>query len=346
MKKYISFFTAILLATSFLMAQTPEGRTRATIIADALAQLPAANQTQYNRTMADLVSTGEEGLLELIERMNPPGKNSNEVLDYAISGWTNFVANDETNRAIATSAYEKALSQQFHNVIKAMIIRQLEKIGTDNNVQALSTHLIEHRLVAPTAQALVSIGTENAMQALTNALANNPQESIKLNLVNALGQAGYEKAESLLIGELAKNPSIKYTDVLLSALSNVGGKNSLTPLKNAAQKINYSYQANNCATASYIALLSKISASEPKLVEKEANNLLKFAAKQNRTDLKVAASQLLMDIPSTNKTNILKAALKDGNKVYINNVLQAGNFENDNKAVKLILNCQVSQGCL
>ena len=60
MKKYISFFTAILLATSFLMAQTPEGRTRATIIADALAQLPAANQTQYNRTMADLVSTGEE----------------------------------------------------------------------------------------------------------------------------------------------------------------------------------------------------------------------------------------------------------------------------------------------
>lgn len=337
MKKYISFFTAILLATSFLMAQAPQGRTRATIIADALAQLPAVNQTQYNRTMADLVSTGEEGLLELIGRMNPPGKNSNEVLDYAISGWTNFVANDATNRAIAASVYEKVLSQQIDNEIKAMAIRQLERIGTDKNVEALSAFLTDERLAAPAAQALVAIGTENAMQALTNAFVNNTQESIKLNLANALGQAKYEKAEPLFIAELANNPSIKYTDVLLSALSKLGGKNSLAPLKSAAQKVDYSYQANIDATASYIALLNKISASEPKLVVKEANNLLKFAAKQNRTDLKVVASQLLMDIPSTNKTNILKAALKDGNKAYINNVLQSGNFENDNKAVKLIV---------
>jgi len=337
MKKYISFFTAILLATSFLMAQTPEGRTRATIIADALAQLPAANQTQYNRTMADLVSTGEEGLLELIERMNPPGKNSNEVLDYAISGWTNFVANDETNRAIATSAYEKALSQQFHNVIKAMIIRQLEKIGTDNNVQALSAFLTDERLAAPAAQALVSIGMENAMQALTNALANNPQESIKLNLVNALGQAGYEKAESLLIGELAKNPSIEYTDVLLSALSKVGGKNSFVPLKSAAQKINYSYQADNSATASYLSLLKRLVGSDAKLVEKDAKSLLAFATKQNRSDLKVAASQLLLAIPSTNKTNILKGALKDGNIAYLSNVLNSGTFQTDKKAVDMIV---------
>ena len=130
MKKYLSILTAILLATGALMAQLPQGRTSATIIADALAQLPADNQTQYNRTMTDLVSTGEQGLLDLIGRMNPPGNRSNEALDYAISGWTNFVANDDAKRALAANAFGKALNQSLDNEVKAFVIRQLGQIGT------------------------------------------------------------------------------------------------------------------------------------------------------------------------------------------------------------------------
>lgn len=105
--KAIRLIIICLLIAGGLQAQLPQGRTKATIIADALAQLPADNQTQYSQTMTDLVSTGEEGLLELIGRMNPPGNQSNERLDYAISGWTNFVANDEARRAVAADALEK-----------------------------------------------------------------------------------------------------------------------------------------------------------------------------------------------------------------------------------------------
>ena len=64
-----------LFLVSGLQAQMPQGRTDATIIADALAQLPADNPQHYNQIISDLVSTGEKGLMDLIGRMNPPGKN-------------------------------------------------------------------------------------------------------------------------------------------------------------------------------------------------------------------------------------------------------------------------------
>ena len=57
-----------LLLAGSVQAQMPAGRTKATIVADALAQLPADTQQKYDQIIADLVSTGEEGLLDQIGR--------------------------------------------------------------------------------------------------------------------------------------------------------------------------------------------------------------------------------------------------------------------------------------
>ncbi|MBF6626974.1 MAG: hypothetical protein ITG04_00495, partial [Proteiniphilum sp.] len=65
-----------LFLVSGLQAQMPQGRTDATIIADALAQLPAETPEKFNQVIADLVTTGEQGMLDLIGRMNPPGDKS------------------------------------------------------------------------------------------------------------------------------------------------------------------------------------------------------------------------------------------------------------------------------
>ena len=335
--KHIKLVIICLLIVGGLQAQMPQGRTSATIIADALAQLPADNQAQYNRTMTDLVSTGEQGLLDLIGRMNPPGNQSNETLDYAISGWTNFVANDNTKRTIAANAFGKALNQSLDNEVKALVIRQLGQIGTENNVEALSAFLNDSRLSAPAAQALVSIGTEKAKQALASALSGSASDAVKLNLVNALSQAAYGQSEAALLTALSQNPSADLNNTLLTALGNMGTRNALLPLKTAALKTNYSYQPTNSATASYLSLLKRLVNSDAKLVEKDAKSLLAFATKQNRPDLKVAASQLLMAIPSTNKSNLLKSALKDGSIAYLTNVLKTQPFQNDKKTVDMIV---------
>ena len=337
MKKYLSILTAILLATGALMAQLPQGRTSATIIADALAQLPADNQTQYNRTMTDLVSTGEQGLLDLIGRMNPPGNRSNEALDYAISGWTNFVANDDAKRALAANAFGKALNQSLDNEVKAFVIRQLGQIGTDNNVETLSAFLKDSHLSAPAVQALASIGSEKANQAIVAALSGNAPDAVKFNIVNALTQTGYSQAEPALLSTLSQNPSAELSNALLTALGSLGSRNALIPLKNAAQKVNYSYQLNNNATASYLSLLKRLTHTDVKLVEKEANGLLNFAIKQNRSDLKVATAGLLLAIPSTDKNKLLNSALKDGDIAYLARLLNAYPFNNDRKAVERIM---------
>ncbi len=72
--------------------------------------------------MTELVSTGEEGLLDLIGRLNPPGSKSNETLDFAISGWVHFAANSKEQRKIASAAIGKALGRPLHNEVKATLI--------------------------------------------------------------------------------------------------------------------------------------------------------------------------------------------------------------------------------
>ena len=240
-KKYIAFLGVFLLMVSGAMAQTPQHRTNSTIVADVLAQLPAQNQSQYNQLMKDLVSTGEEGFMNLIGRLNPPGNKSNEAVDYAISGWIHFVANDDTQRAIAASACEKALQQPFDDEIKAMLIRQLELVGDDSNVAVLSALLTNERLSGPASQALAHIGTPAAAEALLSALSAADTDRMKTTLVNALAQTDYSQAEPVMLELLGNNPSGDLEKVLYDALGRIGTKASLKPLKSAAEQRQYAY---------------------------------------------------------------------------------------------------------
>jgi len=336
MKHIQLFFICLsLLIAGGLQAQLPAGRTKVTIVADALAQLPAETPRQYNQTIANLVSTGEEGLLDLIGRMNPPGNTSNEATEYAISGWTHFVANDPDKRAVAANAIEKSLRQPQDKEVKAFVIRQLRTIATDDNVDVLSSFLTDVHLSGPASQALVSIGTEKANAALLDGIRSTDSDPILLNLANAIGQTHYAAAEPQLLNFLSRSTSESSQKVFLNALAHIGTKESLNALRNAAEKTNYAYDKNN-ATASYITLLTRLNASDPKLVNKEAQKLLSLASKQHQQDLKIAASGILLAQPSTKKEALLKDALKDGNITYLSGILNVYPFEKDKKTVSLI----------
>lgn len=335
-KKHIVILTAILFTISIAMAQTPQNRTTSTIVADVLAQLPAQNQPQYNQLMTDLVSTGEEGLLNLINRLNAPGNKSNVAVDYAISGWTNFVANDDAKRTIAATTYGKALSQSLDDEIRTTLIRQLELIGNNDNVPVLSSFLTNSRLVRPASQALVHINSEDADKVLAFALTSTTTDDMRISLANALVQIDYQQAEPTILNLLKNNPSGNLQKVIYDGLGKIGTKASLQTLKDAAQKSGYAYQKAN-STSSYISLLNRLIKFDPALVKKEAEDLLKQATKLNKNDLKIAASQLLLIIPATNKTNLIKSVLKDGNASYLTNVLNAYAYQNNPKALSLIL---------
>ena len=126
-KVYISIAT-LLLCGSMLMAQSPANRTAKTTVADVLVQMPAAKQAEYNKLIKELSSTGEEGVLMLIDRINPPGKGSNSNVDYALSGLSHYVMakGNENARLTIANAYLKALDKASERETKAFIIRQLQ----------------------------------------------------------------------------------------------------------------------------------------------------------------------------------------------------------------------------
>lgn len=336
-KKYISVLSAILLTVSMAVAQTPKDRTTSTVIADVLAQLPAKTQSRYNQLMSDLTSTGEEGLLNLIGKLNPPGKKSNETIDYAISGWTNFVANDPQKSAVAAQIFEKALKKPFHDEIKAMLIRQLELIGNDNNISVLSSFLASENLIGPASQALAHFKSEASGKALLVALEQASDDKSRIVLVSALGQAGYAFAEATLINLLNSRPSPELKKILLDALSKIGTFAAANRLKKEAEAESYAYGKTNAATA-YLAVLKRLTQKDPSnsVYRKEVENAKKQFVKQGKNDLKIAANNILLSLPSIDKEAILKETLKEGDVACIASVLNGYPYRKEPKALQFV----------
>ena len=332
--KFIIFALCLFMATA-IYAQMPQGRTSETIIADALALLPAETPELYNQLMADLISTGEEGLLDLIGRMNPPGEISNEFFEFAITGWIHSVANDNDKREVAVGAVEKALAQPIDKEIKAFLIRQIRTIAGDENVELLAGFLNDDHLSNPAAQALLTIGSDRSAEAILNSLKTKPSEEISINLINALGQTSYSEAESTLLSLLSNNPSENMEKVLLNALAQLGSKSSILPLRKAAESTNYSYNKKS-ATVAYLTLLNRLNDTESKLVNKEAKKLLSTSSKLNKQDLKTAATLMLLKQSSAKPANILRNVFKDGNIIYLAGLLNQYPFQSDEKSVDLI----------
>ena len=338
MKKinYIALLLVCLFAFSGLSAQSPKNRTVTTIVADVMAQLPAEKQAQYNQLMADLVSTGEEGMMNLINNMNDPGPKSNEKIEFALSGWTNFVAKDESKRVETASTYAKALGMELHEETKAFIIRQLEMIGGEENIDVLASFLTSERFVGPASQALVTMHSAKANEALVEALKNATSEEMKIQLVNAVAQTDNKNVEGVLLNLLKDAKSPNYTKTVQKALSKLGTSSSLRPLmKNAAdQKFAYGKVGT---TASYLELLRNLKGTNTKAAQKQAHAMLKTGAKLNRPDLQIAAMELLMDVPAENKSKLIEYALKDGNPSLVANTLSMIPNSLDENGYKMLL---------
>ncbi len=318
---YIALLLVCLFAFGGLSAQTPKNRTATTIVADVLAQLPAETPKQYNQLMADLVETGEEGMMNLINNMNPPGPKSNEKAEFALSGWTNFVAKDNTKSVATANTYAKALGLDLHEETKAFIIRQLEMIGGEENVDVLASFLTNERLVGAASRALVTLQSAKANSALLTALKAATSEEMKIQLVNAVAQTKCKNAEGLLLDLLKEAKSENYKKTVQKALSTLGTTASLKPLKNAAKDEKFAYGKDN-TTASYLALLHTLKGVDTKNVQKEAHAMLKIAAKQNQPDLQIVAMDILMGIPTENKMKLVEYALKDGNPALVASTLR------------------------
>lgn len=321
-KIYISI-AGLLLFGSVMMAQSPANRSAKTIAADVLAQMPAAKQAEYNKLINDLSTTGEAGVLMLVNMINAPGKGSNAQVDYALSGLTHYVMakGEENARLVTANAYLKALELANERETKAFIIRQLQLLGKEECVEALATYLNDPDLSGPAARALAAIDSENAGKTLLASLmrrSGTPKTQKDIILAIAEAQVdGSETALKALLG--STDPNMQ--KVVLYALSRVGTKASLKDLAAAAAATGYTMD-NTGANEAYIALLKRVvEQGDVKDAEKAANDLLKKATKAGKTQSRDAALQILMSLKNENASKLALAAMKDPNKEYRNAAL-------------------------
>lgn len=332
MKKIYSLLSILLFGAAMVLAQSPQNRTAKTIVADVLAQMPAQKTEQYYKQIKDLSSTGEDGVLQLIKMINPPGKGSNASVEYALSGLSHYVTGNglEAERLTTVKAYIKALDIVNDNDTKAFIIRQLEITGKDEAVAKLSTYLNDTSLSGPAARALASIDTPAAGKALQNALGTASDKSQE-DIVLAIAKMQLAESEMRLKTLLnSNNPNLQ--KVVLYALSHCGSKVSLPELATAAEKAGYAMEPTG-ANEAYIALIKRVLAQgDVKEAEKAASDLMKKAEKAGQHQSREAALEIMIAAKPADILKLLQKALKDNDRKYRYAAL---NFTSDYASAKI-----------
>ena len=79
-KRLIILLTAVVSIAS-IFAQDSRQRSNSTIIADALAQLPAQDEASFAAAMADIANTGSQGIVELADMLVPADKWKNATIE-------------------------------------------------------------------------------------------------------------------------------------------------------------------------------------------------------------------------------------------------------------------------
>jgi len=126
-------------AVSINAQQAPQNRANATIIGDALNQLPANDSELYERLMKDIVSTRQEGLDMLISFLEKKDAASVPA-QYAIDGLCAYASADSfdaATRGMITSAIKKASdknasSQKPDGDLAGFYEKQLRRLGVIN----------------------------------------------------------------------------------------------------------------------------------------------------------------------------------------------------------------------
>ena len=278
------------------MAQTPANRTAKTTAADVLAQMPAAKQAAYNKLIGDLSSTGEEGVLMLVNMINAPGKGSNAKCRLCLER-SDALCHGK-RRGKCPVGYCQRLSESVGMVnereTKAFIIRQLQMLGKVECIDVLASYLNDESLSGPAARALASNGSQKAGQALVAALKSRTGSlKTQKDVVRAIADARVTDAEPVLQALLGvADPNMQ--KVVLYALSRVGTNSSMKLLADAAAEAGYAMD-NSGATEAYIALLKNlVSPGDPAGAVKAAKKLQKEAAKAGQEQTREAALQILL----------------------------------------------------
>ncbi len=160
-------------------------------LTELLSRVPVQDTGERVWLNEKLLRHGPAGIRRLAQMLVPTGIGDDSRARYALHELALYVTQqgEEQSRRMYEDAILGALQTTEEPELKAFLIRQLEIVGTERSVPALSQFLTDEGLYEPAAQSLVAIGTPLVREALVQTLAdvNTVQ---RITLLKALGDLG------------------------------------------------------------------------------------------------------------------------------------------------------------
>lgn len=321
-------FITILLAALMPFAagaQDARQRTAETIVADALAQLPAQTPKAFDSLMQELAATGADGIRMMAAMLVPAAEGKNAPVEYAINGVVSYVTaagREELAREIRAGLTD-AVAASTDKPNQAFLLSQLQLCATAAEAPVFVKYAADEYLADYAVRGLISTpGTDGEILALIDA---SPAPDALL--AYAAAEKRLAAAEPALLKWAADPKAGTPTKVAVyNALAKCGTAASIAPLAAAAKADGYAFTKTD-ATGAYVALLARLAAAGNSKAVAAAKALRKTGMPQN---VRAAGLGIVLGTDAKKQTPELLAALKDADREYRCAALDfAGDFADD-----------------
>jgi len=318
--------TALLPAGAAAQQLDARQRNAETVIADGLAQLPAATPAAFNEVMGELAATGSAGVETIAGMLVPADKGKNATFEYALNGIAAYATapGREALCAEVRKGFIRAIERCTDSANRAFLFSQLQLCSAAEDAASILPYLDDPYLADCAVRALISMPGSEAVL-----LAEARKEALSAERKRALAYAFAEKrmteAEPLLLGWLAGADAATARQIY-NALCVCGSRASLKPLAAAAAAAGYGWDETGASDACLRLLANLVAAGDAKPAVKAAKGLLKC----DRQYVRGAALAVLAEALGTEKAMpYLLAAVEKGPAEYRYAALQTLGKGND-----------------
>lgn len=311
MKKLFIAILLLALVPFAAGAQDARQRTAETIVADALAQLPAQTPKAFDSLMQELAATGADGIRMMAGMLVPASEGKNAVVEYALGGVVSYVSaqgREALAREVRTGLAD-AVAASTDKPNQAFLLSLLQLCATAQEAPVFVKYAGDDYLADYAVRGLISTpGTEETLLAL---IGESPAPNALL--AYAAAEKGLAAAEPALL-KWAADPTADTParQAVYNALAKCGTHASIATLAAAAKADGYAFTKSD-ATGAYVNLLARLAAAGEQKALSAAKALQKPALPQN---VRAAGLEIVLAADAKKRTQTVLAALKDADRAY------------------------------
>ena len=226
-----------------------DNRTLDTKVADILAQMPTKDLAHRDKVMNELVEMGTEGFQKLTAQLTAPGVGDDTAVRFALNSLSRYASQFGKceARAFAEDNILEALKAQKDVEVKTFLLNQLNLVASEKTIPEISGYLTDAELCEPATQTLLAMEMKIVAKEFIAALPST-EGITKATLVRALGELKCNGSVSL-ITPFANADDQYLQKATLAALANIGSPDSYKQLLQAAEAVDFNYDATNAAEA-------------------------------------------------------------------------------------------------